>query len=96
MSNLVRVVSSQGKETSIANQNVITSMDSTHTAFVWKQFSIIAYSDCTIIINKNTPQESTLHLLAGLAFELTPTNTLSLKSLEFTTDGVQYYYIAGY
>lgn len=91
--NIIKVLSSDGKVNSVANENIVIKEDPSHTAFAWKQLSLKVFADCKIVINENTDSPSYLTLPSGLELQL---DNLPISSLSFTTSGVSYYFIAGY
>ncbi len=90
---IVKLVSSNGKVNSVANQNIVVKEISSQTAFAWKQLSLKVFADCHIKINENSDIQSKLMLPSGIELQL---DNLSISSLSFEESNIPYYYIAGY
>lgn len=90
MTRFLKFTSSNGEQTSSANQELIVGEG---TKFHWKQVTLITRADCDLVINEGLPTESTIKVIPALSFTYQDTLIYSLKIKQA---GIQYYYNAGY
>lgn len=85
-----RYLSSNGYETTtVASKEIIPPSPSNWTyGYIFKKFSFINETDCTVIINN----EFTLHLIGGIGFEI-DRNDVSIHSFVIVESGTRYYWI---
>lgn len=90
--NLIKLISSNGKVNSVANENIVIKDNDSQTAFAWKQLSLKVFAECNIIINGNSNQPSYLNLPSGMELQI---DNLYISSLTFKESGIPYFYYAG-
>lgn len=89
---LVKLISSKGILTSVANENIVKKDDASQNAYAWKQLSLKVFTECNIIINGNSEQPSYLNLPSGMELQI---DNMFISSLTFKENGIKYFYYAG-